>query len=93
MTQAIIVGTTLELACTFKVGDVLTNPTLVTLKIRKPSEAALATVSGVTVPTTGRALKVYVPTEAGRYRGVWEGTGPAAGKAKFRFVVEPEVDP
>lgn len=79
------VGDLVRVKGTFKVSDTLTNPTAVTLKVKKPD----GTVS--TVATTNASTGVYHADvsidQAGTWRYRFAGTGDAQAAGESVFVV------
>lgn len=80
----------IRLTGVFKVGTVLTDPTTVTLRIKKP-DGTLVTVSyaglEITKDSTGNFHYDYTPPAVGTYRARWDGTGSVKAAAERSFVV------
>lgn len=79
---------------TFVVSNVLTDPSVVTIKILDPNNTQTTYVYGTdsqvakspSVPTGSFYIDVY-PTVAGTWQYRFEGTGPASGAAEGSFYV------
>lgn len=85
-------GDTVTLDTTFKVDDVLTDPTAVTLTVRAPDGTQTAYVyltdAEVVKDSTGTYHADIVVDAAGIWAWEWEGTGAAAGVDEGTFTVE-----
>lgn len=85
-------GDTVRLDTTFKVADVLTDPTVVTLTYRSPSGTSTTLTYGVDAAlvkdSTGTYHADIAVSAAGRWDWRWTGTGTAAGIDEGTFTVE-----
>jgi hypothetical protein len=84
-------GDTVRLETTFKVDDVLTDPTTVTLTVLTPAGASTSytyAASEVTRESVGAFYKDVVASTAGIWSWKWTGTGTAAGIDEGTFTVE-----
>lgn len=92
------IGDELRLGIAFAVGESLTDPTDVTVRIYTPSGAALTGSYTVGVGDDGGDLTVvrdsagvfytlFTPDEAGDWWHRWEGTGAVNAAEDERFVV------
>lgn len=84
-----VTGGAADLFAEFTVGDVLTDPTTVTLTVIDPSGNATTPVP--THPSTGRYEYVLPLDEPGTWRWEFVGTGTAAGVRAGSLVAEPGI--
>jgi len=78
-------GEEVRLTGTFRVGGVLTDPTVVTLTIRDPNGAQ--TTPTATKSTTGTYYADLAVATEGLYHYRFEGTAPALGAAEGKLEV------
>jgi uncharacterized protein YfaS (alpha-2-macroglobulin family) len=80
-------GDTVRLKTSITVDDVLTNPTTITLKVRKP-DGTITTETPVQDGVTGKYRFDIVVNQHGTWSYRFEGTGPAAGVGERSFIVK-----
>jgi hypothetical protein len=86
-----VLQTEVRLTTIAKVGTVNTDPTTVTLRIRRPDgtvEVFTYAAAQITKDATGSFFKDYTPPAIGRYSYRWEGTGTvkAADEGQFKVL-------
>jgi hypothetical protein len=80
-----IVGATVKLRAEFRVDDVLTNPTAVTLTVEAPD--GTDSTPAVSADSTGKKSGTFTPAQTGYHNWRWDSTGTAAGRVEGRFYV------
>lgn len=83
-------GDTVTMRVDFKVSDVLTDPTTVSLTVTDPSgDATTYTYAGATVTKdgTGEYSKALACSESGEWIYTWTGTGACAAVGTSRFAI------
>lgn len=78
-------GHTVKIKATFKVDDVLTNPTTTTITVQRPDATQVSLT--VTNVSTGVRSGTLLTTQAGGHRWEVEGTGSAAALKQGAFYV------
>ena len=91
------VGTLVRVSVTFKVSGTATDPTTVTVKVKKPNGAKLSYVYGtdpeVVKDATGEYHADVLTTVTGHYHYRWEGTGTAhVAGGKVFYAQDDETD-
>ena len=84
--KSYVVGQTVTLRAEFKVDNVLTNATSVTLDVKKPISGT-TTNPVVTNASTGVYTATVTVDEVGYWNYRWEGTGTAAGVQEGTFYI------
>lgn len=84
------IGDVIKTTCTFSVDDAATDPTTVTLTVKKPSGTATSytyAAGDITKSSTGVYSMGIPVTEAGLWWYEWVGTGTAATAEQGNFFV------
>lgn len=79
------IGDTVRLTFKFRVDDVLTDPTAVTVTVEEPD--GTDNTPTATKTSTGIYTATFVPDQAGYHRFKVTGTGPAPGVREGTFYV------
>jgi len=87
------IGDPVIITGTFRVGETLTNPGAVTLKLRPPVSASSTITSGFGTPSTGVRTYQFNPTESGWWHWRLVGTAPAPAVIEGAFYVRPTAFP
>lgn len=83
-------GDTVTMRVDFKVSDILTDPTTVTLTVTDPSGDVTAytyAAAEVTKDGTGEYSKALACSESGEWTYTWTGTGTVAAVGTKRFAI------
>lgn len=83
-------GDTVTMRVDFKVSDILTDPTTVSLTVTDPSgDATTYTYDGATVTkdAIGEYSKALACSESGEWTYTWTGTGTCAAVGTKRFAI------
>ena len=90
MSNAYDKGKTIRLSALFTVGGVATDPTTVTLKVKKPRGGVVSytyALAEVTKDSTGNYHKDVVGSESGTWYHQWIGTGTCETAEEDSFII------
>ena len=81
-------GDVVRMSATFELENVLTDPTVVSLKLTPPPGSS-SYLSPVVKDSTGKYHYDYTPATTGSYKYRYYGTGTVVAEADAVFYVEP----
>ena len=84
-------GHAIRLSCEFRLSDVLTDPTAVTLRLTPPQGGSFY-ASGIVNDSTGKYHLDYVPPVAGPWQYRFRGTGAVEAADEKPFYVKQSED-